>query len=100
MKWFDNWFSKKCKQAWENDREQDICLSTKPSRLMSSADELPDGGLNIQVKAAMGGKIVVFRNYDSKSDRHKYTTYIIPDEQDFEKELGKMITLESMRISQ
>ena len=56
-----------------------------------------DDGLNITVRKAIGGKIVTFRYYDSKTDRHNHRLYVIPEELDFERELGKMITLESMR---
>ncbi len=61
-------------------------------------DDLPEGGLNIQVKSAHGGKIVVFRNYDDRTDRNTYTTYLIPDGENFESSLGKMITMESMKL--
>jgi len=49
------------------------------------------------VRKAIGGKIITFRHYDHKTDRHSNKLYIVPDELDFERELGKMITLESMR---
>ena len=65
----------------------------------SSADvDGDDQGLNITVRAAVGGKIVSFRHHDNKSDRYYWKTYVIPEELDFERELGKMITLESMRM--
>jgi hypothetical protein len=54
-------------------------------------------GLNIRVHTAMGGKIVSFNRYDRKSDRDNRTVYVIPDDHDFERELGKLITLESMK---
>ena len=56
-----------------------------------------DDGLNITVRKAIGGRIVTFRHYDPKTDRHNHRLYVIPEELDFERELGKMITLESMR---
>jgi len=56
-----------------------------------------DEGLNITVRKAIGGRIVTFRHYDSKTDRHNHRLYVIQEELDFERELGKMITLESMR---
>jgi hypothetical protein len=65
--------------------------------LVSTADVDSDEGLNITVRAAIGGRIVSFRHYDRQKDRNYWKTYIIPDELDFERELGKMITLESMR---
>jgi hypothetical protein len=54
-------------------------------------------GLNIQVHSAHGGRIVTFRKYDRKSDRSNNQVYLIPDDRDFERELGKLITLEAMR---
>lgn len=54
-------------------------------------------GLNMQVHKAIGGRIVSFNHYDRKTDRGYRKVYIINDEQDFEKELSKIITLESMR---
>ena len=51
----------------------------------------------ITVRKAIGGRIVTFRHYDHKTDRNNFKLYVIPDDLDFERELGKMITLESMR---
>ncbi len=56
-----------------------------------------DEGLNMQVHKAIGGRIVSFNHYDRKTDRNYRKVYIITDEQDFERELAKTITLESMR---
>jgi len=56
-----------------------------------------DEGLNIHVRSAIGGRIVRFRHYDSRADRNYHKVYIVPEDQDFERELGRMITLESMR---
>ena len=100
MKWFNKWFAKKCRQAWEeaHNRPDDATIATpaKIGRGISTSID-SDDGLNIQVRAAIGGKIVSFRHYDQKSDRNYWKTYIIPEDLDFERELGKMITLESMR---
>jgi len=57
-----------------------------------------EDGLNITVRKAVGGKIVSFRHYDHKTDRTNYKLYVVSDDLDFDKELGKMITLESMRM--
>ena len=71
-----------------------------PKRLAtrSGGDVDSDDGLNITVRKAVGGKIVSFRNYDHKQDRTSYKLYVVSDDLDFDKELGKMITLESMRM--
>jgi hypothetical protein len=46
---------------------------------------------------AIGGKIVTFRQYDRRKDDTQFRHYVISDDLDFERELGKMITLESIR---
>lgn len=63
----------------------------------TSSDSDWGDGLNIQVHTAHGGKIITFRKYDRKSDRNNNQVYLIPDDRDFERELGKLITLEAMR---
>ncbi len=103
MKWFDRWFVRKCKWAWDN---RDIADVAETSRLNSAKypqveeDVAPwNDGLRITVKKMIGGFVVSFRYYDCKTDRHDDRAYIITDEQDFNAELGKMITMESMRQS-
>ena len=78
------------------DDDQDLPMATV-SKARRVSDIETDTGLSIQVQPAIGGKIVSFRHYDHKTDRHYNKTYIIPEDMDFERELGKMITLESMR---
>ena len=97
MKWFKRWFAKMCRDAWENARNDDSVPTTKGARLVASSDIDSEEGLNITVRQAIGGRIVSFRHYDRQRDRNYWKTYIIPEELDFERELGKMITMESMR---
>jgi hypothetical protein len=67
------------------------------STVVSRSDIDSEEGLSITVRSAIGGRIVTFRHYDRRTDRSNHKLYIVPDDQDFERELGKMITLESMR---
>ena len=99
MKWFKRWFANMCKQAWEEARnEADVPIaSTKAGRLIASRDQDWHDNLNINVTNANGGKIVTFRRYDHKNDRSDNKVYVIPDAHDFNVELTKLITLESMR---
>lgn len=78
-----------------NEPEQDIPATISSVRRRDDFES--DNGLNMQVFKAIGGRIVSFNHYDRKTDRSNKTVYIITDEQDFERELGKIITLESMR---
>lgn len=97
MKWFGRWLFRIIKNSQQEDEsrpDRGVAISTKLSR---HSDVDSDEGLNITVRKAIGGKIVSFRHYDSKTDRHSWKNYVVPDDLDFERELGKMITLESMR---
>ena len=94
------------KWGWDfnrNLRNEEDCMPTtlrgnKASRMIRASEDIDsEQGLNITVRNAMGGKIVTFRTYDHKTDRHNHRLYVIHDELDFERELGKMITIESMR---
>ena len=103
MNWFKKIVAKWVKEDWENaDAEMTTVSATgllKPRRTISMGSDSIDGhaGLNITVMSAIGGKIVTFRHYDRRKDDTNYRHYVIPDELDFERELGKMITMESIR---
>ena len=100
MKWFKRMVAKWVKEDYENITSIEASALIKPRRggLVTASDSI-DGhaGLNITVMNAIGGKIVTFRHYDRRKDDNQYRHYVIPDELDFERELGKMITMESIR---
>jgi len=103
MKWLGRWLVKLAQKAQQDERNEKIfgmatTSGSKVSMRHSYSDVDGEDGLNIIVRKAMGGKIVTFRTYDTKTDRNNYKLYVIPDEHDFERELGKLITLESMRL--
>lgn len=98
MKWFNRWFASKCREAWEEAQRvpAEPAPMTKAGRLVARDQDWHEN-LNITITSATGGKIVSFRRYDHKTDRHDNRIYVIPDDHDFNSELGKLITLESMR---
>lgn len=95
MKWFGRWLLKAIHKANEEIRPDATMVGAKYATASQDHD-WPDG-LNVRIHSAMGGRIVSFNRYDRKSDRSNNTVYVIPDDHDFERELGKLITLESMR---
>jgi hypothetical protein len=101
MKWFDRWFRKKCIQAWENRDEPDVIMkpATRGISLIEEDSAPWQDGLRINIKKVIGGFVVSFRTYDRVRDRSDERHYIITDDQDFNTELGKTITMESMRQS-
>jgi hypothetical protein len=95
MKWLKqrlrNWLN-------EQDAPEEVYATTKSrNTLVSRSDVDSEDGLSITVRSAIGGRVVTFRHYDRKTDRSYHRLYVVPEDQDFERELGKMITLESMR---
>lgn len=96
MKIFKRWFANMCREAWENARDEPQLAVSKPSRITARDQDWHDN-LNIAITNAGGGKIVTFRRYDHKNDRSDNKVYVIPEEHDFNSELVKLITLESMR---
>lgn len=91
------WLKRKIRRWLDNHDEDTMVSSSSINKLRRSNDLDSEEGINMTVRYAIGGRIVSFRTYDSKTDRHNYKLYVIPDDQDFERELGKIITLESMR---
>ena len=106
MKWLKRLIWRWGSEGRELIEDDDGSLPVKSSRnratlrsgTIGGSDVDSDDGLNITVRKAVGGKIVSFRHYDHKTDRTNYKIYVVADELDFDKELGKMITLESMRM--
>ena len=101
MKWFDRWFYRQAKKAWDNKNKYDEVYPT-PTGLLAAVECDDSGiewsdGLNIRVKRVNGGFIISFRKYDRVKDRTQENIHIITDEMEFNKELGKLITMESMR---
>ena len=58
---------------------------------------LSSDGMKFELFKANGGYVVETRYYDHKTDRNHNKLYIIKDENDVGEELGKIITMESLR---
>ena len=108
MKWIDRWFLRKWREAWKIRDELDMLLeepmpSTKKVFRLGQGQDIVEAdwedGLRINIKRVIGGSVVTFRTYDRRTDQSESRHYIITAEQDFNTELGKIITMESMRKS-
>jgi len=101
MKWFKRMITRWVREDWDtvgnnvNIAQNKKMLAT--STIGRSNDIDSHAGLNITVMPAIGGRIITFRHYDRRKDDNQFRHYVIPEDMDFERELGKMITLESMR---
>ena len=63
---------------------------------VSSIDQ-PERALHFTVYIANGGRVVETRKYDRIKDRHHNGLYIINNDQDFGREIDKIITMESLK---
>jgi len=92
MNWFKRMVTRWVREDWDSVRVEKLSTAVRMSDDIES-----EQGLNITVRNATGGRIVTFRRYDHKTDCHQHNLYVIPEDHDFEQELGKLITLESLR---
>lgn len=99
MKWFKRMITRWVQEDQENNSQIDQDKKASGITISRSSPDTVDGhaGLNITVINAIGGKIITFRYYDRRKDDNQFRHYVIPEDMDFERELGKMITMESMR---
>lgn len=57
----------------------------------------PERAIQFTVYNATGGRVVETRRYDRHKDRNQNGLYIITNEQDFGKEIDKIITMETLK---
>jgi hypothetical protein len=104
MNWFDKWFAKKCKQAWENKNrfDRDELVGAKQMSISTGMVERsrPEGEnrINFELSSAVGGKILNVRHYDERKDRHETQTYVIPSGEDIGERVAKIVNLEMFKL--
>ena len=81
-----NWLFEEKESA--DDYSQDITIEE---------DRFGSNGMRLNVYKGSGGFVVEARNYDRKQDENRYSMYIVHEENDLGNELGKIITMESMK---
>lgn len=111
MKWFDKWFYKQAKKAWDNkNRYEDefaVQMKERASIKMSGLQigtamvdrGSPEGQdrISFELTSAVGGRILNVRRYDDRKDRHDATTYVIPSGEDVGSRVAKIINLELIK---
>lgn len=63
----------------------------------SNSSGVDINGLRFTVMSANGGCIVQLSQYDRKTDRTTYATYLITDEEDVAVRVGQIVSLELLR---
>jgi hypothetical protein len=101
------WMLRAVKDAVDAERQQgsnlvgsapDI-ISTKSHRIgrQEASIDQPERAIQFTVYTANGGRVVETRRYDRKTDRSTNGLYVITSDQDFGREIDKIISMESLR---
>ena len=69
----------------------DICIDEDSIQLSR------ERSIKFEIHNANGGRVVQTRRYDAQKDRHFENLYVITSDQDFGRELDKIITMEALR---
>jgi hypothetical protein len=94
------WMFKAVKEAYDQDRQGEVNLSAdimQPQISVRKEIDQPDRAVQFTVYTANGGRVIETRRYDRKTDRHINNLYVITREQDFGREIDKIITMEALR---
>lgn len=102
---FKRWLLKSVKEADAVERQitekESYSNLTIPKGLQVSREspsiDQPDRAIHFTVYTANGGRIVETRRYDKHKDRNYNGLYIITSEQDFGREIDKIITMEALK---
>jgi hypothetical protein len=99
MKWFDNWFRRKCKEAWMTRDDEPVYNTASIGLVKASSHRsgLDSHGLNLNIYGADGGTVLEFRHYDASKDRSDYALHVISQSENFEERVASAITMEMMR---
>lgn len=96
MKWFDEWFSKKVREAWNDARPEKYSGAERLTSSLNNKRIISDG-MAFTVHRANGGHIIETRRYDPMNDRADSSLHVITDGKDLGEEIGKIITYEGLR---
>ena len=101
MKWFDRWFQKQCKKAWDSARGFDPFAEAEQSINLYDAKaqhRLNRDGMRFQIHRAVGGYVVEYYDH-TKQPGFDYTNQlqVIPEDADLGKEISKIIMMETLK---
>jgi len=97
------WLKRKLRD-WVRDANNDdggpyqVKLSSGANLIARDDVETFGEPMRFTLTKANGGFIVSTRRYDNRTDRTSGDNYIITDEQDLSAEIGKIVTMEALKI--
>ena len=84
---FRNWLFEEKESA---DDYSNHAISVDESKLHSE-------GMRLQIYSASGGFVIETRKYDRRKDENITSMYVITEEMDLGNEIGKILTMESLK---
>lgn len=103
---FKRWMLNSVKEAVDAERRSESNITREPDIISSrqlkigrheTSIDQPERAIQFTVYTANGGRVIETRRYDRKTDRHANNLYVITSDQDFGREIDKIITLEALR---
>ena len=91
------WILNKLKQEENMNYGAQVLSKGQGISVGSPSIDQPDRAIQFTVYNATGGRVVETRRYDRHKDRNQTGLYIITSEQDFGKEIDKIITMEHLK---
>ena len=101
MKWFDKWFQRQAKKAWDSaqadraNEKHSLVSLTKSTIVHNELDSR--GAATIRIHAAHGGKVVEISHWDERKSEHERDLYIVRDDAELGPELTSIIMQHSLR---
>jgi hypothetical protein len=109
MNFIKRWLLKSVKEAVDAERQQSNLVSSSPDVISTKQlrglqvglgapnIDQPERAIQFTIYTANGGRVVETRRYERKTDRHTNGLYVITNDQDFGKEIDKIMTMEALR---
>ena len=109
MKWFDKWFAKKCKEAWDSANtpaeesigsyvNKPVSRSTRRGiAIGANEDDLSSPPITFKMFKANGGWAIEFRQYKPNTDTVDTSLYVVNSEEELGDSISKIITMEALK---
>lgn len=100
MKWFDNWFLKHSRKAWERVQLEPVLHSDigyLVNNKKSISRDLNSPSTLFRTYNANGGTVVEVSYYDVTTDRSSTSLHVIPKDEDLGQALAHIITYEALK---
>lgn len=89
--WLRNWLTN-----FDQDQPEKTTLG-RPIAVRDSDDPDNEKSLQFRVWFANGGRVIQTNRYDRHKDRHHTAMYVVTEDQDFGREIDKIVTMENLR---